>query len=448
MSFKIAALTVSDLSALKDLYQTSAAYTTDSYYVTTVCSNPSSVDRGELPESLSFSLVLKHNQQLVSGGDSWIPDDSDLIRYASFLSSNLCFKATLDSTDAEKEGDSDIIGLIIVSVDPWNSSAKVWEFIVDKAHQRSGVGKRLMESVIEAVKKTRQQGRGEGVAAVSVVDRIVCETQTRNIKALSFYFKMGFTLDAVDTSFYSVDDLAKQDVAVFMKLVVKDDGENKAGSDDKNATLRIEDCVNSVCPNSKKPVSPDSLTLYRGRVVGFCNNLCRNEFDDALNMFDRGIAEKNVKPPIKIVLCVLLAKKYLFLALLVLTAAIASADVLRIASCQSGCEAYCDSAKLAFVCWAANLKAPCSALPVSISTTVVPQASTPVITAKFADGNAAAITLSGDYGIAANKYHRFKCVKAATNGVNTISTPINRCQPYLLSSCMSASEYGFDGEFF
>ena len=33
--------------------------------------------------------------------------------------------------------------------------------------------------------------------------------------------------------------------------------------------LRLEDCVNDICPWSGKPVSADSLTRYRGQVVGF-----------------------------------------------------------------------------------------------------------------------------------------------------------------------------------
>ena len=37
------------------------------------------------------------------------------------------------------------------------------------------------------------------------------------------------------------------------------------------APLRLEDSVNARCPWSGDPVSADSLTLYRGQVVGFCN---------------------------------------------------------------------------------------------------------------------------------------------------------------------------------
>lgn len=36
--------------------------------------------------------------------------------------------------------------------------------------------------------------------------------------------------------------------------------------------------LNATCPRSGKPVAADSLTTYRGFVVGFCNPHCRDEF--------------------------------------------------------------------------------------------------------------------------------------------------------------------------
>ena len=57
--------------------------------------------------------------------------------------------------------------------------------------------------------------------------------------------------------------------------------------------LRLEDCVNDVCPWSGKPVSADSLTRYRGEVVGFCNPGCRDKFDAAANAFDAAIDKKD-----------------------------------------------------------------------------------------------------------------------------------------------------------
>ena len=56
--------------------------------------------------------------------------------------------------------------------------------------------------------------------------------------------------------------------------------------------LRLEDCVNQTCPWSGKPVSADSLTLYRGKVVGFCNTGCRDKFEAASRAFDQEIEGK------------------------------------------------------------------------------------------------------------------------------------------------------------
>jgi YHS domain-containing protein len=56
--------------------------------------------------------------------------------------------------------------------------------------------------------------------------------------------------------------------------------------------LRLENCVNTVCPWSGKPVSADSLTRYRGKVVGFCNTGCRDKFESATHAFDQAIESK------------------------------------------------------------------------------------------------------------------------------------------------------------
>ena len=58
-------------------------------------------------------------------------------------------------------------------------------------------------------------------------------------------------------------------------------------------TLRLEDCVNDVCPWSGEPVSADSPTRYRGKVVGFCNTGCRDTFEAATHAFDAKIESKH-----------------------------------------------------------------------------------------------------------------------------------------------------------
>lgn len=55
-------------------------------------------------------------------------------------------------------------------------------------------------------------------------------------------------------------------------------------------SLDIADCVNDTCPWSGDPVQADSLALYRGRVVGFCNTGCRDEFEAATAQFDAALA--------------------------------------------------------------------------------------------------------------------------------------------------------------
>ena len=54
-------------------------------------------------------------------------------------------------------------------------------------------------------------------------------------------------------------------------------------------TPTIEDAVNETCPWSGKPVSPDSLTHYRGHVVGFCNPSCRDKFETAIRHFETAL---------------------------------------------------------------------------------------------------------------------------------------------------------------
>ena len=52
------------------------------------------------------------------------------------------------------------------------------------------------------------------------------------------------------------------------------------------SSLRLEEAVNENCPWSGKPIAEDSLTLYQGKVVGFCNPGCRDKFEKALSVFD------------------------------------------------------------------------------------------------------------------------------------------------------------------
>lgn len=58
--------------------------------------------------------------------------------------------------------------------------------------------------------------------------------------------------------------------------------------------LKLEDCVNETCPWSGNEVAKDSLTLYRGKVVGFCNPRCRDKFEKAAEHFDNAFDNEAV----------------------------------------------------------------------------------------------------------------------------------------------------------
>jgi len=49
--------------------------------------------------------------------------------------------------------------------------------------------------------------------------------------------------------------------------------------------MDVVESVNKYCPRSGKPVESGSLTVYRHRIVGFCNPHCRDDF--AANIAER-----------------------------------------------------------------------------------------------------------------------------------------------------------------
>ena len=59
--------------------------------------------------------------------------------------------------------------------------------------------------------------------------------------------------------------------------------------------LRIEDAVNETCPWSGKPIAADSLTLYNGAVVGFCNPGCRDKFETAVKHFEDALKARRAE---------------------------------------------------------------------------------------------------------------------------------------------------------
>jgi ribosomal protein S18 acetylase RimI-like enzyme len=98
-----------------------------------------------------------------------------------------------------------IVGIVLAEAQQWNRSLWVWEFHVAPSHQGKGIGRQLMERLVESAK----------AAGLRI---IVCETQSTNVPAIRFYRRMGFTVEGIDLSYYSNEDMKPgREVAVFMK---------------------------------------------------------------------------------------------------------------------------------------------------------------------------------------------------------------------------------------
>lgn len=122
-------------------------------------------------------------------------DDETLQRYDQALGQEYSFGAYDGGL---------LAGLVLAEPHQWNRSVWVWEFHVAGAYRRRGLGKRLMECVVE---KTQRAG----------LRIIVCETQSTNATAIQIYRRLGFRIEGVDISYYSNQDYPDGEVAVFMK---------------------------------------------------------------------------------------------------------------------------------------------------------------------------------------------------------------------------------------
>jgi ribosomal protein S18 acetylase RimI-like enzyme len=122
-------------------------------------------------------------------------DEETLARYARVLKDGFSFGAY----EADR-----MIGVALAEPHGWNKSLWVWEFHVAEAHRGRGIGRRLMETLAE-------KGRAAGLRTV------VCETQNTNVPAIEFYRRVGFTVEGIDLSYYTNDDVLRGEVAIFMK---------------------------------------------------------------------------------------------------------------------------------------------------------------------------------------------------------------------------------------
>lgn len=96
-----------------------------------------------------------------------------------------------------------LVGLAICQRQDWNATCIVWELHVDTEHRRQGIARRLLEHVEDAA-------RGQQLR------RVWLETQATNPDAIAFYRACGYEIGGLDLTYYSNDDPATGEVAIFM----------------------------------------------------------------------------------------------------------------------------------------------------------------------------------------------------------------------------------------
>ena len=95
-----------------------------------------------------------------------------------------------------------IIGLLDMARQAWRNAAFIWNIAIDRAYRGRGLGSQLIDHAI------RWAGEHH-------LRAIALETQTNNWPACSFYRKHGFQVCGLDDHFYSNEDVAVKEVALF-----------------------------------------------------------------------------------------------------------------------------------------------------------------------------------------------------------------------------------------
>jgi streptothricin acetyltransferase len=100
----------------------------------------------------------------------------------------------------------ELVGLAVSEVWPDERRARVWEFHVRAECRRMGIGRALMERVLD---RARQDHLG----------LVMLETQNTNVNAIRFYRRIGFSLEAIDIGHYypTSNPVVRQQVQFLMK---------------------------------------------------------------------------------------------------------------------------------------------------------------------------------------------------------------------------------------
>eukprot|EP01126_Amoeba_proteus_P054159 TRINITY_DN6646_c0_g1_i2.p1 TRINITY_DN6646_c0_g1~~TRINITY_DN6646_c0_g1_i2.p1 ORF type:complete len:196 (+),score=32.01 TRINITY_DN6646_c0_g1_i2:105-692(+) len=169
-------------------------------YVTTQCFQVCRTASTDM-KTISFSLDLIDLPEPLTIHE-WIPEQLDVDEYNVYIQR--------DELSYGYFHEGQLKGMIISHLQSWNDTVNVAWFGISKEFRKKGIGGILMRALISQTKKKK-------------IPMIRCETQTINVPAILFYLKHRFQFDGLELSFYRPDGYQKQDIAVFMKLILTEE---------------------------------------------------------------------------------------------------------------------------------------------------------------------------------------------------------------------------------
>lgn len=95
---------------------------------------------------------------------------------------------------------NELVGFAICEEHDWNNSLYISNFIVSQKERRKGIGKHLLEKIIEHAKNKK-------------IRLIELETQNTNVPAIKFYQKQGFKITGLKSNLYDNEGIEK---AIYM----------------------------------------------------------------------------------------------------------------------------------------------------------------------------------------------------------------------------------------
>lgn len=151
------------------------------------------VEKSESIEKTTISLSLVSLERPYE--KDWPHSVDEIEQYNEMVPLGFSFGAY----DGEK-----LLGVAIAEPRDWNNTLWLWHLYTSDKHRKQGVGKALIDMVC-------QEAKQKGYRVVGL------EAQSTNVPAITFYRKVGFSIEAIDLSYYTNNDINDGEVAIFMK---------------------------------------------------------------------------------------------------------------------------------------------------------------------------------------------------------------------------------------